>query len=84
MPEVPPEQPWPVSVLVQLGKQLAEVLVRAVQMPSSLAVPRGPRTLIPVLYHVYAFRSFRQVCPRWGSSSGVPQRWEGEGAPQGL
>ncbi|OWK11620.1 POLRMT [Cervus elaphus hippelaphus] len=61
MPEVPPEQPWPVSVLVQLGKQLAEVLVRAVQMPSSLAVPRGPRTLIPVLYHVYAFRSFRQI-----------------------
>ncbi|XP_068836754.1 DNA-directed RNA polymerase, mitochondrial isoform X12 [Capricornis sumatraensis] len=61
MPEAPPEQPWPVSVLVQLGKQLAEVLVRAVQMPSSLAVPRGPSTLIPVLYHVYSFRSFRQI-----------------------
>ncbi|XP_055285988.1 DNA-directed RNA polymerase, mitochondrial isoform X2 [Moschus berezovskii] len=61
MPEAPPEQPWPVSVLVQLGKQLAEVLVRAVQMPSSLAAPRGPSTLIPVLYHVYSFRSFRQI-----------------------
>lgn len=84
MPEVPREQPWPVSVLVQLGKQLAEVLVRAVQMPSSLAAPRGPSTLIPVLYHVYSFRSFRQVCLRWCSSSGVPQCWKGEGAPQGL
>ncbi|XP_027402504.1 DNA-directed RNA polymerase, mitochondrial isoform X2 [Bos indicus x Bos taurus] len=61
VPEAPPEQPWPVSVLVQLGKQLAEVLVRAVQMPSSLAAPRGPSTLIPVLYHVYSFRSFRQI-----------------------
>uniref|UniRef100_A0A452EG30 DNA-directed RNA polymerase n=1 Tax=Capra hircus TaxID=9925 RepID=A0A452EG30_CAPHI len=61
MPEAPPEQPWPMSVLVQLGKQLAEVLVRAVQMPSSLAAPRGPSTLIPVLYHVYSFRSFRQI-----------------------
>nr|XP_020757076.1 DNA-directed RNA polymerase, mitochondrial [Odocoileus virginianus texanus] len=61
MPEVPREQPWPVSVLVQLGKHLAEVLVRAVQMPSSLAAPRGPSTLIPVLYHVYSFRSFRQI-----------------------
>lgn len=61
MPEAPHEQPWPMSVVVQLGKQLAEVLVRAAQMPSSLAAPRSPGTLIPVLYHVYSFRSFRQV-----------------------
>ncbi|XP_059775002.1 DNA-directed RNA polymerase, mitochondrial isoform X2 [Balaenoptera ricei] len=60
-PEAPHEQPWPVSVVVQLGKQLAEVLVRAAQMPSSLAAPRSPGTLIPVLYHVYSFRSFRQI-----------------------
>lgn len=53
MPEAPHEQPWPMSVVVQLGKQLAEVLVRAAQMPSSLAAPRSPGTLIPVLYHVY-------------------------------
>ncbi|XP_059950787.1 DNA-directed RNA polymerase, mitochondrial isoform X2 [Mesoplodon densirostris] len=61
VPEAPHEQPWPMSVVVQLGKQLAEVLVRAVQMPSSLAAPRSPGTLIPVLYHVYSFRSFRQI-----------------------
>lgn len=76
MPEAP-GQPWPVSVLVQLGKQLAEVLVRAVQMPSSLARP-GPSTLIPVLYHVYSFRSFRQVF-----SSGAFQL-EGRGAAPGA
>ncbi|XP_004441513.1 PREDICTED: DNA-directed RNA polymerase, mitochondrial [Ceratotherium simum simum] len=60
-PEAPHEQPWPLPVLVQLGKQLAELLVRAVHMPSSLAAPQGPPKLIPVLYHVYSFRSFRQI-----------------------
>lgn len=61
-PEAPHEQPWPLSVLVQLGKKLAEMLVEAVRMPGSVAAPQGPGTLIPVLYHVYSFRSFRQVC----------------------
>nr|XP_044607567.1 DNA-directed RNA polymerase, mitochondrial isoform X1 [Equus asinus] len=60
-PEAPHEQPWPLPVLVQLGKQLAELLVGAVRMPSSLAAPQGPPKLIPVLYHVYSFRSFRQI-----------------------
>uniref|UniRef100_A0A8C3VSD5 DNA-directed RNA polymerase n=1 Tax=Catagonus wagneri TaxID=51154 RepID=A0A8C3VSD5_9CETA len=61
LPETPQEQPWSLSVLVQLGKRLAEMLVQAVRMPSSLATPRDPGTLIPVLYHVYSFRSFRQI-----------------------
>nr|XP_021561225.1 DNA-directed RNA polymerase, mitochondrial [Neomonachus schauinslandi] len=60
-PEAPHEQPWPLPVLVQLGKKLAELLVGAVRMPGSVAAPQGPRTLIPVLYHVYSFRSFRQI-----------------------
>lgn len=64
LPEYPQEQPWSLSVLVQLGKRLAEMLVQAVRMPSNLATPRDSNTLIPVLYHVYSFRSFRQVgCP---------------------
>ncbi|XP_039104024.1 DNA-directed RNA polymerase, mitochondrial isoform X2 [Hyaena hyaena] len=60
-PEAPHEQPWPLPVLVQLGKQLAEMLVEVVRMPGSLAAPQGSCTLIPVLYHVYSFRSFRQI-----------------------
>ncbi|KAM7140978.1 DNA-directed RNA polymerase, mitochondrial [Molossus nigricans] len=60
-PEVPHEQPWPLTVVVQLGKQLAEVLVQTVKMPSHLAQRQGTRKLIPVLYHVYSFRSFRQI-----------------------
>ncbi|XP_066197717.1 DNA-directed RNA polymerase, mitochondrial isoform X1 [Saccopteryx leptura] len=60
-PEAPHEQPWPFPVLVQLGKQLAEVLVQTVKMPDHLAQRQGTCRLIPVLYHVYSFRSFRQI-----------------------
>lgn len=59
------------AVLLQLGKQLAEMLVQAVQMPRSLAARQGTQHRIPVLYHVYSFRSYRQVRLRGpdGSSS---------------
>ncbi|XP_077888211.1 DNA-directed RNA polymerase, mitochondrial isoform X1 [Ictidomys tridecemlineatus] len=60
-PEAPPQQPWPLPVLMQLGKQLAEMLVQAVHMPLGLAVPQGSCRPIPVLYHVYSFRSYRQI-----------------------
>lgn len=59
--ETPPQQPWAVAVVLQLGKQLAELLVQAVQMPRSLAARQGAQHSIPVLYHVYSFRSYRQV-----------------------
>ncbi|XP_021060015.1 DNA-directed RNA polymerase, mitochondrial [Mus pahari] len=59
--ETPLQQPWAVPVLLQLGKQLAELLVQAVQMPRSLAARQGAQRSIPVLYHVYSFRSYRQV-----------------------
>uniref|UniRef100_A0A8C9AJ18 DNA-directed RNA polymerase n=1 Tax=Prolemur simus TaxID=1328070 RepID=A0A8C9AJ18_PROSS len=60
-PEAPQEKPCPLPVLLQLGRQLAEVLVQAVQMPLGPASPPGSCRLIPVLYHVYSFRSFRQI-----------------------
>ncbi|KAK2507039.1 hypothetical protein MC885_017042 [Smutsia gigantea] len=60
-PEGPLEQPWPLPVVVQLGKQLAEMMVQALEMPSCLASPRGSQMPIRVLYHVYSFRSFRQI-----------------------
>ncbi|XP_059107892.1 DNA-directed RNA polymerase, mitochondrial isoform X2 [Peromyscus eremicus] len=59
--ETPLQQPWSLAVLLHLGKQLAELLVQAVQMPRSLATPQGSCRLIPVLYHVYSFRSYRQI-----------------------
>lgn len=76
-PVAPHEQPWPLSVLVQLGKKLAEVLVEVVRMPGSLATRQGSCTLIPVLYHVYSFRSFRQV-------GGLRRPWAPERRGWGL
>ncbi|XP_036280950.1 DNA-directed RNA polymerase, mitochondrial isoform X2 [Pipistrellus kuhlii] len=59
--EASQDQPWPLALVVQLGKQLAEVLVQTVKMPSNLAQPQDTQKLIPVLYHVYSFQSFRQI-----------------------
>ncbi|ERE72378.1 DNA-directed RNA polymerase [Cricetulus griseus] len=59
--ETPMQQPWSLTVLLHLGKQLAEMLVQAVQMPRNLSTPQASRHLIPVLYHVYSFRSYRQI-----------------------
>lgn len=74
--EAPHEQPWPLPVVVQLGKQLAEVLVQTVRMPGHLAERQGSCKLIPVLYHVYSFRSFRQVGPTLGPPPQAPGRPE--------
>lgn len=61
-PGLPHEQPWPLQVLVELGKQLAEMLVKAIHMPSYLVTAtRTSKKSIPVLYHAYSFRSFRQI-----------------------
>nr|XP_044991020.1 DNA-directed RNA polymerase, mitochondrial isoform X2 [Jaculus jaculus] len=60
-PEPPLQSPWPMRLLLELGNQLTELLVQAVQMPRSLVAPQGSCRLIPVLYHVYSFRSFRQI-----------------------
>lgn len=64
-------------MVVQLGKQLAEMMVQALEMPSCLASPRGSQVPIRVLYHVYSFRSFRQVGP-----AGPAQ--PGRGSPPGA
>ncbi|XP_033051236.1 DNA-directed RNA polymerase, mitochondrial isoform X1 [Trachypithecus francoisi] len=60
-PEALREQPWPLPVQMELGKQLAEMLVQATQMPSSLNNPHGSSRLVPVLYHVYSFRNVQQI-----------------------
>uniref|UniRef100_A0A2K5ZF09 DNA-directed RNA polymerase n=1 Tax=Mandrillus leucophaeus TaxID=9568 RepID=A0A2K5ZF09_MANLE len=60
-PEVLREQPWPLPVQMELGKQLVEMLVQATQMPSSLDNQHGSSRLVPVLYHVYSFRSVQQI-----------------------
>uniref|UniRef100_A0A0A0MUC6 DNA-directed RNA polymerase n=1 Tax=Papio anubis TaxID=9555 RepID=A0A0A0MUC6_PAPAN len=60
-PEALREQPWPLPVQMELGKQLAEMLVQATRMPSSLDSQHGSSRLVPVLYHVYSFRNVQQI-----------------------
>nr|XP_055103592.1 DNA-directed RNA polymerase, mitochondrial-like isoform X11 [Symphalangus syndactylus] len=60
-PEALREQPWPLPVQMELGKMLAEMLVQATQMPSSLDKLRRSSRLVPVLYHVYSFRNVQQI-----------------------
>lgn len=72
-PEALREQPWPLPVQMELGKQLAEMLVQATRMPSSLDNRHGSSRLVPVLYHVYSFRNVQQVPDSsvllsWGAS----------------
>nr|XP_060641053.1 DNA-directed RNA polymerase, mitochondrial [Anolis sagrei ordinatus] len=52
---------WPHSVLVQLGLHLVELLVQVLKMESNILNPALEQKLIPVLYHVYSFRSGRQI-----------------------
>ncbi|XP_053155711.1 DNA-directed RNA polymerase, mitochondrial [Hemicordylus capensis] len=52
---------WPYSLLVQLGLHLVELLVHVLKMESNLLTPGQEQKLIPVLYHVYSFRSGRQI-----------------------
>ncbi|XP_040593595.1 DNA-directed RNA polymerase, mitochondrial isoform X2 [Mesocricetus auratus] len=59
--ETPKQHPWSVAVVLHLGKQLAEMLVQAARMPRNLAAPQASCHPIPVLYHVYSFRSYRQI-----------------------
>ncbi|XP_015285247.1 PREDICTED: DNA-directed RNA polymerase, mitochondrial [Gekko japonicus] len=52
---------WPHSLLVQLGLHLVELLVQVLKMESNLLTPGLEPKLIPILYHVYSFRSGRQI-----------------------
>ncbi|XP_063003167.1 DNA-directed RNA polymerase, mitochondrial [Elgaria multicarinata webbii] len=55
------EHAWPHSLLVQLGLHLVELMVQVLKMESNLLTPGMEQKLIPVLYHVYSFRSGRQI-----------------------
>uniref|UniRef100_A0A669QB75 DNA-directed RNA polymerase n=1 Tax=Phasianus colchicus TaxID=9054 RepID=A0A669QB75_PHACC len=52
---------WPYVLLMRLGMYLLEILVHAVKVPRNTLNPRLPSKLIPVLYHIYSFRSSWQV-----------------------
>ncbi|KAM9329549.1 DNA-directed RNA polymerase, mitochondrial [Gastrophryne carolinensis] len=53
--------PWPRSLLVQLGTHLVDLLVQTIKLKNNMLSPRSDPKLIPVLYHMYSFRSTRQI-----------------------
>ncbi|XP_031430295.1 DNA-directed RNA polymerase, mitochondrial isoform X1 [Clupea harengus] len=56
------DTPWPHMLVIQLGSFLVDLMVRELKVPSDLISPAPTgRKLIPVLYHMYTFRSNRQV-----------------------
>ncbi|NXW66546.1 RPOM protein, partial [Eurystomus gularis] len=52
---------WPYMLLMRLGMHMLELLVQAVKVPRNILNPRLEPKLIPVLYHIYSFRSSSQV-----------------------
>ncbi|XP_053321215.1 DNA-directed RNA polymerase, mitochondrial [Spea bombifrons] len=55
------ETSWPNALLVQVGTYLVDLIVQEIKLPSNLLSPRSESKLIPVLYHMYSFRSTRQI-----------------------
>ncbi|XP_063213720.1 DNA-directed RNA polymerase, mitochondrial [Chroicocephalus ridibundus] len=52
---------WPYMLIMRLGMHMLELLVKAVKVPRNILNPRLEPKLIPVLYHIYSFRSSWQV-----------------------
>lgn len=52
---------WPYMLIMRLGMHMLELLVHAVKVPRNALNPHLEHKLIPVLYHVYSFRSSWQV-----------------------
>lgn len=52
---------WPYIVTLELGTYLVDIMVKNLKINSDILNPAQDRKLIPILYHMYTFRSTRQV-----------------------
>uniref|UniRef100_A0A8C7VM29 DNA-directed RNA polymerase n=1 Tax=Oncorhynchus mykiss TaxID=8022 RepID=A0A8C7VM29_ONCMY len=52
---------WPHTVVVELGTYLVDLMVKHMKVNSDILNPANDRKFIPVLYHMYTFRSNKQV-----------------------
>lgn len=55
------EMAWPYIVTLELGTYLVDIMVKNLKINSDILNPAHERKLIPILYHMYTFRSTRQV-----------------------
>lgn len=66
------ETSWPYIVTLELGTYMVDMMVKNLKINSDIMNPAYDRKLIPILYHMYTFRSTRQV--RWKFSPGLFHR----------
>ncbi|XP_061593708.1 DNA-directed RNA polymerase, mitochondrial isoform X2 [Cololabis saira] len=52
---------WPYTVTLDLGIFMVDLMVKNLKINSDILNPANDRKLIPILYHMYTFRSTRQV-----------------------
>ncbi|KAK1805942.1 hypothetical protein P4O66_012981 [Electrophorus voltai] len=55
------DAPWPLTLIIELGSFLVDLMLRELKVRKDILSPSPEGTLIPVLYHMYVFRSNRQV-----------------------
>ncbi|CAJ1060263.1 DNA-directed RNA polymerase%2C mitochondrial [Xyrichtys novacula] len=55
------ESNWPYTVTLELGTFMVDLMVKNLKINSDILDPTHERKLIPILYHMYTFRSTRQV-----------------------
>ena len=65
------ESHWPVAVTLELGTYMVDMMVKNLKMYSNILSPSSEKKLIPILYHMYTFRSLRQV--QW-SLTGISKK----------
>ncbi|XP_038060970.1 DNA-directed RNA polymerase, mitochondrial-like [Patiria miniata] len=52
---------WPATITLGLGSLLADVMIREVKINVNMANSRKDKKMIPALYYMYTYRSFKQV-----------------------
>lgn len=55
------ETHWPYIVTLELGTYMVDLMVKTLKINSDILNPAYDRKQIPILYHMYTFRSTRQV-----------------------
>ncbi|KAM9358308.1 DNA-directed RNA polymerase, mitochondrial [Symphorus nematophorus] len=55
------ESHWPSIVTLELGTYMVDMMVKSLKINSDILIPANDRKLIPILYHMYTFRSTRQI-----------------------
>ncbi|GCC30583.1 hypothetical protein chiPu_0009034 [Chiloscyllium punctatum] len=55
------DSPWPHFLIIDLGTHLVDLMVHEIKIPMNTQSPSHERKFIPVLYHMYSFRSNKQI-----------------------